>query len=164
MLAEDLKNDRFWPQNHFFAIITPKPDYIYLDSFSWENFFKKMVPWDPPWGTWGPYLKKGSVKYFPNVFFWTSWAPWVSPYPWLLCCSSKTLLRLGWGVPYLINGWGRSRLGRGASEGRSNGWGLWGRSLGMWQYPCLRAKEARSAELSEYFKMTHGIFDNVKLN
>ena len=50
---------------------------------------------------------------------------------------------------YLINGWGRSRLGRGASEGRSNGWGLWGRSLGVWQYPCLRAKEARSAELSE---------------
>jgi len=33
MLAEDLKNDSFWPQNHFFAIITPKPDYIYLDNF-----------------------------------------------------------------------------------------------------------------------------------
>ena len=34
----------------------------------------------PPWGTWGPYLGIPSVEYFPNVFFWTSWTPWASPY------------------------------------------------------------------------------------
>ena len=34
----------------------------------------------PPWGTWGPYLGIPSVEYFPNVFFWTSWTRWASPY------------------------------------------------------------------------------------
>ena len=27
-----------------------------------------MVPWDLPWGTWGPYLGIPSIEYFPNVF------------------------------------------------------------------------------------------------
>ena len=35
------KTARFWPQNHFFARITPKPDYIYLVNFSREIFSKK---------------------------------------------------------------------------------------------------------------------------
>ena len=92
MLAEDLKNDSFWPQNHVFTLTTPKPGYIYPNNFSWENFSKIFfAPLGPPWGTWGPYLKKGSVKYFPNVFFWTSWAPWVSPYPHMLCNQPKNL-------------------------------------------------------------------------
>jgi hypothetical protein len=43
-------------------------------------------------------LQKGSIEYFPNVFFLTSLTPWSSPYPWLLRWSSKILLRLGWGV------------------------------------------------------------------
>ena len=38
-----------------------------------------MIPWDPPRGTWGLYLRIPSVEYFPNVLFWTSWAPWASP-------------------------------------------------------------------------------------
>ena len=41
MLAEDLKNSCFWPQNHFFTITTPKPGYIYPNNFSQENFSKK---------------------------------------------------------------------------------------------------------------------------
>ena len=55
------------------------------------EFHTSTAPWDPPWVTWGPYLKKGSVKYYPNVFFWTSWAPWVSPYPHMLCNRPKNL-------------------------------------------------------------------------
>ena len=31
------------------------------------------------WGTWGPYFGIPTVEYFPNVFFWASWAPWASP-------------------------------------------------------------------------------------
>ena len=70
IIAEALKNDSYWPKNHFLPIITPKPAYIYLNNFSRENVSKKnLAPRDPPWGTWGPYLKKGSVKYFPNVVF-----------------------------------------------------------------------------------------------
>ena len=85
-------NAHFLAKNHFFTITTPKPGYIYPNNFSQENFSKKkLVPRDPPWGTWGPYLKKGSVKYFPNVVFWTSLAPWVSPHPHLLCYQQKNL-------------------------------------------------------------------------
>ena len=40
-------------------------------------------------------LQISSVEYFCFTFFWTSSTPLSSPYPWLLCCSSKTLLRLG---------------------------------------------------------------------
>ena len=70
IIAEALKNDRYWPKNHFLPIITPKPAYIYLNNFSRENFSKKNFgPMGPPWGTWGPYLGIPSVEYFPNVFF-----------------------------------------------------------------------------------------------
>ena len=71
----------------------------YLGSWSqdWLGriFFKNKI-WSlgTPLGTWGPYLKKGSVKYFPNVVFWTSWAPWVSPYPLMLCNWPKNFPRV----------------------------------------------------------------------
>ena len=105
MLAEDQKISCFWPQNHFFTITTPKPGYIYPNNFSQENFSKKiLVPRDPPWGTWGPYLKKGSVKYFPNVVFWTSCAPWVSPYLHLLCYRPKNLKNFQGAVVYFSDG------------------------------------------------------------
>ena len=46
--AEALKNDSYWPKNHFLPTITPKPTYIYPNNFSRENFSKKnLVPWDP---------------------------------------------------------------------------------------------------------------------
>ena len=74
-------NTHFWVKNHFFTTITPKPAYIYPNNFSREIFSKKIFgPLGPPWGTWGPYLEIPSVEYFPNVVFWTSWAPWSSPY------------------------------------------------------------------------------------
>ena len=70
IIAEALKNDSYWPQNHFLLIITPKPAYIYPNNFLRENFSKKNFgPMGPPWGTWGPYLGIPSVEYFPNVFF-----------------------------------------------------------------------------------------------
>ena len=70
IIAEALKNDLYWPKNHFLPIITPKPAYIYLNNFSRENFSNKFFgPMGPPWGTWGPYLRIPSVEYFPNVFF-----------------------------------------------------------------------------------------------
>ena len=70
MVAGALENDSFWPKNHFFTTITPKPAYIYPNNFSKENFSKKFFgPMGPPWGTWGPYLGIPSVEYFPNVFF-----------------------------------------------------------------------------------------------
>ena len=48
IIAEALKNDSYWPQNHFLLIITPKPAYIYPNNFLRENFSKKnLVPWDP---------------------------------------------------------------------------------------------------------------------
>ena len=43
-------------------------------------------------------LQNGSIEYFCFAFFWTSLTPLDSPYPWLLCWSSKIFLRLGWGV------------------------------------------------------------------
>ena len=70
IIAEALKNDSYWPKNHFLPIITPKPAYIYPNNFWRENFSKKLFgPMGPPWGTWGPYLGIPSVEYFPNVFF-----------------------------------------------------------------------------------------------
>ena len=91
IIAESLKNDSFWPQNHFFTIIPPKPAYIYPHNFSRENFPKQIfVPLDPPWGTY-PYLRIPSIQYFTNVFFWTSWAPWASPYLQMLWDPSKNL-------------------------------------------------------------------------
>ena len=42
IIAEALKNDSYWPKNHFLPIITPKPAYIYLNNFSRENFSKKF--------------------------------------------------------------------------------------------------------------------------
>ena len=45
-----------------------------------------------PWGTWGPYLRIPSIEYFPNVFFWTSWAPWASPYLQMLWDPAKNLI------------------------------------------------------------------------
>ena len=48
MVAGALENDSFWPKNHFFTTVTPKPAYIYPNKFSKENFQKKnLVPWDP---------------------------------------------------------------------------------------------------------------------
>ena len=44
------------------------------------------------------FLQNSSIEYFCFAFFWASLTPRDYPYPWLLCCSSKTLLRLGWGV------------------------------------------------------------------
>ena len=49
------------------------------------------------------FLQNSSVEYFCFAFIWTSLTPRDSPYPWLLCCSSKTLLRLGWGVRGIQN-------------------------------------------------------------
>ena len=47
MIGEALKNDS-WSVNHIFTRITPKPTYIYLNTFLRENFSKKnLVPWDP---------------------------------------------------------------------------------------------------------------------
>ena len=70
MVAGALENDSFWPKNHFFTTITPKPAFIYPNNFAKENFSKKNFgPLGPPWGTWGPYLGIPSVEYFPNVLF-----------------------------------------------------------------------------------------------
>ena len=72
MVAEALQNDSFWPKNHFFTTVTPKPAYIYPNNFSKENFSKNFFgPLGPLWGTWGPYLGIPSVEYFPNVLFCT---------------------------------------------------------------------------------------------
>ena len=70
IIAEVLKNDHYWPKNNFLPIITPKPAYIYLNNFLLEIFSKKFFgPMVPPWGTWGPYLRKPSVEYFQYAFF-----------------------------------------------------------------------------------------------
>ena len=48
IIAEALKNDSYWPKNHFLPIITPKPAYIYPNNFLGEifqNIF--LVTWDP---------------------------------------------------------------------------------------------------------------------
>ena len=68
--AEALKNDSYWPENHFLPTITPKPAYIYPNNFMREMFPKNFFgPMGPPWGTWGPYLRKPLVEYFQNAFF-----------------------------------------------------------------------------------------------
>ena len=65
-----LQDDSYWPKTHFLPIITPKPAYIYPNNFLREIFSKKIFgPMGPPWGTWGPYLRKPSVEYFANAFF-----------------------------------------------------------------------------------------------
>ena len=70
MVAGALENDSFWPKNHFFTTITPKPAYIYPNNFSKENFSTiNFGPLGPPWSTWGPYLGNPSLEYFPNVLF-----------------------------------------------------------------------------------------------
>ena len=42
IIAEVLKNDRYWPKNHFLPIITPKPACIYPNNFSTENYSNKF--------------------------------------------------------------------------------------------------------------------------
>ena len=60
MLAKYLKNSSFWPQSHFFTITTPKPVYIYPNTFSKENFSKKNF------GPLGPHLGyPGSLSWDP---------------------------------------------------------------------------------------------------
>ena len=54
-----------------------------------KNLFFQEKKWSL--GVPGVPLKTGSVKYFPKVFFWTSWVPWVSPYPHKLCNRPKNL-------------------------------------------------------------------------
>ena len=63
-------NAHFLAKNHFFTLHPLNLATYTLITFSEKIFQKKfLVPLDPPWGTWGPYLRIGSVKYFPNVVF-----------------------------------------------------------------------------------------------
>ena len=102
IIAGALKNDSYWPQNHFLLIITPKLAYIYPNNFLRENFSKKiLVPWDSI-GYLGSYLGIPSVEYFPNVLFWTSWAPWPSPYLQMFWDPPKNLNNFQGAVWYYL--------------------------------------------------------------
>ena len=94
ILAEDLKNDSFWTQNHFFAIITPKPDYIYLENFSWENFSKKNFgPLGPPLGYLGSLSQNRLGKIFSKCGFLNLLSPLGLPIPSYALLLAKKIPR-----------------------------------------------------------------------
>ena len=91
MLAEDLKNSHFWPQNHFFTITTPKPGYKYPNNFSQENFSKKIGPLGPPLGYLGSLSQKGLGKIFSKCGFLNLLSPLGLPIPSFALLPAKKL-------------------------------------------------------------------------
>ena len=92
MVAEALENDSFWPKNHFFTIITPKPAYIYPNNFSRENFSKKFFgPLGPPVGYLGSLSRDPLGRIFSKCAFLNLLSPLALPLPSNVLGSSKKL-------------------------------------------------------------------------
>ena len=89
IIAESLKNDSFWPQNHFFTIIPPNPVYIYPNICSSENFTKKLFcPLGPPLGYLGSLSQDPLHRIFSKCVFLN-----------LLSSQGRPCLKMLWDPP-----------------------------------------------------------------
>ena len=93
-IAEAVKIDSSWPNNHFLPIITP-PNLLTFTRITFqENFFPKKI-WTH--GTPMGYLSRDPLRrIFCNMFFWTSWTSWT---PWAF-----PYLRMQWRPPKISKG------------------------------------------------------------
>ena len=89
--AEALKNESYWPQNHFLLIITPKPAYIYPSNFLRENFSKKNWSHGTPLGYLGSLSRDPLGRIFSKCVFLNHLNPLGLPIPSNAMEASKKL-------------------------------------------------------------------------
>ena len=85
-------NAHFLAKNHFFTITTPKPGYIYLNNFFWENFSKKFFgPLGPPLGYLGSLSQNRLGQIFSKCGFLNLLSPLGLPIPSYALLLAKKL-------------------------------------------------------------------------
>ena len=92
IIAEALKNNHYWPKNHFLPIITPKPAYKNPNNFLRENFSKKNFgPMGPSSGYLGSLSQDPLGRIFSKCVFLSLLSPLGLPIPSNALGSSKNL-------------------------------------------------------------------------
>ena len=95
-------NAHFLAKNHFFTITTPKPGYIYLNNFFWENFSKKKFgPLGPPLGYLGSLSQNRLGKIFSKCGFLNLLSPLGLPIPSYALLLAKKLKKIPRGCDFL---------------------------------------------------------------